>query len=182
MALAMARPWKHPKTGIYWFRKRVPDELGRSTGPRPMTRQGAEVERGIPFLKSYAVFNADQIDGLPDRFIPQPPTSIANTTRNARGARAYYSPSHDRIQQPPFASFITAEGYYATLSHELVHWTGHSSRLDRDLSRTRWGAVAHEAFGIDALAVDAEAPAILVNLLPGRCRDPGRGRRRSRSG
>jgi hypothetical protein len=27
MALAMSRPWKHPKTGIYWFRKRVPDEL-----------------------------------------------------------------------------------------------------------------------------------------------------------
>ncbi|MCU4181788.1 site-specific integrase [Bosea sp. BH3] len=32
MALAMARPWKHPKTGIYWFRKRVPDELRARLG------------------------------------------------------------------------------------------------------------------------------------------------------
>jgi len=41
---------------------------GHSTGPNDTT--GSEVARGIPFLKSYAVFNADQIDGLPDRFIP----------------------------------------------------------------------------------------------------------------
>jgi len=32
MALAMARPWKHPKTGIYWLRKRVPDELRARLG------------------------------------------------------------------------------------------------------------------------------------------------------
>jgi len=121
---------------------------------------GAEVERGIPFLKAYAVFNADQIDGLPDRFIPQPLTPVAENTRNAQaeafiaataadirhgGARAYYSPSHDHIQMPPFASFITAEGYYATLAHELVHWTGHASRLDRDHSHTRWGDAAYAA-------------------------------------
>lgn len=121
---------------------------------------GAEVERGIPFLKAYAVFNADQIDGLPHRFIPQPPTPVAENTRNARaeafiaatradihhgGPRAYYSPSHDHIQLPPFASFITAEGYYATLAHELAHWTGHSSRIDRDFSRTRWGDAAYAA-------------------------------------
>lgn len=121
---------------------------------------GTEVERGIPFLKAYAVFNADQIDGLPDRFIPQPLEPTADTTRNARaeafitattadirhgGARAYYSPSGDHIQMPPFANFIAAEGYYATLCHELTHWTGHKSRLDRDLSRTRWGAAAYAA-------------------------------------
>jgi antirestriction protein ArdC len=121
---------------------------------------GAEIERGIPFLKAYAVFNAEQIDGLPDRFIAQLPTPITDTTRNARaeafvtataadirhgGTQAYYSPSHDHIQMPPFVSFITADGYYATLAHELVHWTGHASRLDRDLSRTRWGDAAYAA-------------------------------------
>jgi antirestriction protein ArdC len=121
---------------------------------------GTEVERGIPFLKAYAVFNADQIDGLPDRFIPQPREPIPDHSRNAQaeafiaatsaeirhgGAKAYYSPSQDHIQLPPFANFIEAEGYYATLCHELAHWTGHSSRLDRDLSRTRWGDAAYAA-------------------------------------
>ncbi|KRE14320.1 hypothetical protein ASE66_13105 [Bosea sp. Root483D1] len=121
---------------------------------------GAEVERGIPFLKAYAVFNADQIDGLPDRFIPRPLEAIPDHTRNAQaeafvaataadvrhgGPRAYYSPSGDHIQMPPFASFNEAEGYYATLCHELTHWTGHSTRLDRDLSRTRWGDAAYAA-------------------------------------
>ena len=34
MALAMSRPWKHPKTGVYWLRKRVPDALQRLVGKR----------------------------------------------------------------------------------------------------------------------------------------------------
>ena len=34
MALAMARPWKHPKTGVYWLRKRVPDDLQTGIGKR----------------------------------------------------------------------------------------------------------------------------------------------------
>ncbi|MGE5387637.1 MAG: DUF6538 domain-containing protein, partial [Hyphomicrobiales bacterium] len=38
MALAMARPWKHPKTGIYWLRKRVPDELRSLLGKREEKR------------------------------------------------------------------------------------------------------------------------------------------------
>lgn len=121
---------------------------------------GAEVERGVPFLKAYAVFNADQIDNLPDRFSAPPLNPIVDNTRNTQaeafviataadirhgGTRAYYSPAHDHIQIPPFASFIAAEGYYATLCHELTHWTGHPTRLDRDLSRTRWGEAAYAA-------------------------------------
>ena len=38
MPLAMARPWKHPKTGIYWLRKRVPDDLLRLVGKREEKR------------------------------------------------------------------------------------------------------------------------------------------------
>ena len=34
MVLAMARPWKHPKTGIYWLRKGVPDDLRTAVGKR----------------------------------------------------------------------------------------------------------------------------------------------------
>ena len=40
---------------------------------------------------------------------------------------------------PPFESFKDAESYSATLGHEAVHWTRHSSRLDRDFGRKAWG-------------------------------------------
>jgi hypothetical protein len=50
------------------------------------------------------------------------------------GNAAFYSPSTDHVQMPPFADFRTGEGYYATLAHEAAHWTGHPSRLARDLT------------------------------------------------
>jgi len=45
--------------------------------------------------------------------------------------RAYYSPPKDHIHMPPIGTFHDANGYYATLAHEIVHWTGAKSRLDR---------------------------------------------------
>ena len=55
------------------------------------------------------------------------------------GNQAYYAINPDHIQMPPFESFKDAESYYATLAHEVTHWTRHPSRLDRDLGRKRWG-------------------------------------------
>jgi len=50
------------------------------------------------------------------------------------GDRAFYVPSVDTIQMPTFESFSSAGGYYATKLHELSHWTGHESRLKREMS------------------------------------------------
>jgi antirestriction protein ArdC len=50
------------------------------------------------------------------------------------GDRAFYVPKVDAIQMPKFENFKSAESYYATKLHELSHWTGHESRLSRDLS------------------------------------------------
>src|ERR1017187_1828754 len=50
------------------------------------------------------------------------------------GDRAYYAPVPDRIVLPQHAQFQSSDGYYATALHELGHWTGHTSRLARDLS------------------------------------------------
>ena len=46
----------------------------------------------------------------------------------------FYAPGGDYIQVPPRTTFVDAAGYFATTLHELVHWTGHASRLDRQLS------------------------------------------------
>ncbi len=112
--------------------------------------QGEELERDIPFLKTYTVFNCDQIDGLPDHYYHRPAKVIDPAERiehadrffdNTRavirhgGARAFYAPASDHIQMPPFETFRDAESYVAVLSHETVHWTSRPDRVGRDLSR-----------------------------------------------
>jgi antirestriction protein ArdC len=57
---------------------------------------------------------------------------VGATIKTGNGSKAYYSPSEDHVVMPPFELFKSPEGYYGTLAHELVHWTGHSSRMDRD--------------------------------------------------
>ena len=117
--------------------------------------KGEETERSIPFLKGYTVFNAEQIEGLPAHYYAkaEPPalTSperceaaerfFAATKAEIRhgGTRAYYAPSPDYVQMPPFETFRDAESYAATLAHELTHWTKHESRLARDFGRMRHG-------------------------------------------
>lgn len=100
---------------------------------------GGEVEREIPFLKAYSVFNVEQIDGLPDQYYGPPPAVLdpvervehaerffRNTGAVIRhgGPRAFFSPATDHIQMPMFESFRDAASYYATLSHETAHYAG----------------------------------------------------------
>lgn len=109
---------------------------------------GGEVERDIPFLKTYSVFNVEQITGLPEHFYHRPMPILdpvariehadrffANTGSVIRhgGSRAFYSPSSDHIQLPIFESFRDAASYVAVSAHEHIHWT--ASRVGRDLSR-----------------------------------------------
>ena len=58
--------------------------------------------------------------------------------------KALNEPVRDRITMPPATLFEGFDHYYATLAHELSHWTGHSSRLDRDL-KNRFGSEAYAA-------------------------------------
>lgn len=115
---------------------------------------GDELERTIPFLKAYTVFNVEQIEGLPGHFYaraepvmnPDERIAHAETFFAATGAAirnggnsAYYSPRTDHIQMPSFEAFFDAQGYYATLAHEATHWTRHPSRLDRSFEQKRFG-------------------------------------------
>lgn len=115
---------------------------------------GDDVERTVPFLKAYTVFNVEQIEGLPGHFyalaessrnpderIADAETYFAATRAAIRhgGDSAYYSPALDYIQMPPFEAFRDAQAYYATLAHEATHWTRHATRLDRDFGRKRFG-------------------------------------------
>src|SRR5437870_9939300 len=70
------------------------------------------------------------------------------------GNRAFYRPSTDSIQMPPFEAFRDAQSYYATLAHETTHWTAHDSRLARDLGGSRFGS---EAYAIEELVAELGA-------------------------
>ena len=98
---------------------------------------GGEIERDIPFLKAYTVFNCDQIEGQPDFYYGRPaPVAdpieriahadrfFANTGAVIRhgGSQAFYQPSSDIIQMPSFEAFRDAASYYAVLGHESVHY------------------------------------------------------------
>ena len=115
---------------------------------------GKDVERSIPFLKAYTVFNVEQVAGLPAHFyaVAEPKLDAAQRIDHAEaffagvgadirhgGGQAYYALPSDHVQVPPFECFEDPEAYYATLAHECTHWTRHPSRLDRDFGRKRWG-------------------------------------------
>lgn len=113
--------------------------------------RGDEVEREIPFLKAYSVFNCDQIEGLPEHYYARPAEPIVNPIERVAhadrfygntgavirhgGTKAFFAPSSDHVQMPLFESFRDAASYYAVLGHECVHWAGAAHRLNRDLSR-----------------------------------------------
>jgi antirestriction protein ArdC len=66
-----------------------------------------------------------------DRFIESTGAIISER----QSTRAFYSCDLDYISMPSFDAFGNAHLYYAALLHELVHWSGHSSRLNRDFMR-----------------------------------------------
>lgn len=112
------------------------------------TGDGEEEKRRGRFLKSYRVFNAAQIEGIA---FPEPnigpkldaskriarAEEIATampqrpTIKEGRSDRAFYRCGLDTVEMPAFASFTAPESYYLTLYHELIHATGHESRLAR---------------------------------------------------
>ncbi len=106
-------------------------------------------------LRAYTVFNGSQIDGIPDYVAPDVKAApwrrpeaadiiLTNSKAIIRigGDRAFYSPSLDFIQLPDPASFESPYAFSSTALHEASHWSGHKSRLDRDLTG-RFGSAAY---------------------------------------
>jgi antirestriction protein ArdC len=111
--------------------------------------------RVVPMLREYTVFNVEQCENLPESIKRGKPMRVRNPdTRDALAdqflhstradireghGEAYYVPSHDFISMPAFEAFKGADHFYNVAFHELTHWTGHKSRLDRDL-KNRFGS------------------------------------------
>jgi antirestriction protein ArdC len=183
--------WLAAHTGRYgssaWLTYKQAKELGGTvrTGERgahivyfePLTREaidpdtGESEERVIPMLRSYVVFNTDQIDGLS---IPENSTRTSfadiatadavlihtGATIEEGGAQAYYRPSTDTITLPDRDRFTHAETFYAVALHELTHWSGGKSRLARDFS----GRFGDEAYAFEELIAELGAAFTCADL------------------
>ena len=141
-----------------------------------VAEDGSEAVREIPFLKAYSVFNVEQIEGLPKSYyapvlqiistldrIALAEAFFANCRADIRygGTSAFYAIHPDYVQLPLFETFSDAESYYATLGHEMTHWTRHSSRLDRDLGRKHWG---DEGYAREELVAELGAAFLCADL------------------
>jgi antirestriction protein ArdC len=135
------RKGEHGTTVVYADRF-VPDEERRRAD-----RDGDEPS-AIPFLKRFTVFNSDQCENLPPELttapapvpegliLPHAEALIRATGIEFRigGERAFYSPVHDFIQVPRPEVYFEPINWHRTALHELAHASGHTSRLNRDLS------------------------------------------------
>lgn len=132
-------------------------------------------KRQSSFLKVYTVFNADQVEGLPDHFYNLPKEKVSPKTRVKKieqffgntgakiitGSRAAYYNEKDIIEMPPFESFKEAVRYYGTLSHEVTHWTKHESRLNRDFNQKRF---ADDGYALEELVAELGACFLAADL------------------
>ncbi|MDX8501829.1 zincin-like metallopeptidase domain-containing protein [Mesorhizobium sp. VK4C] len=123
--------------------------------------------QAVPFLKRFTVFNVAQCEGLPDELYSQPEplperhiiphaeALVRKTGADIRigGDRAFYMPSADFVQLPPQPAFFEQINYYRTCFHELGHWTGHPTRLARDLS----GSFGTKAYAREELVAEITA-------------------------
>jgi putative DNA primase/helicase len=165
----------------YWKFSEEQDKVDESGRP-VLNAKGEPVKETVllerPRVFFATVFNAEQIDGLPTIQKKEQTWSAVERAEHilkasgasithAPGDRAFYRPATDSIHLPDRGQFPSADNYYATALHELGHWTGHASRLDRDL--------AHP-FGSEGYAKEelrAEIASMILGDELGIGHDPG---------
>lgn len=132
--------------------------------------------RVVPCWKWFNVFNLDQTEGViePENTENLPNNDfISNLTVDAlvrasqavinhsNKRRAYYHGGKDYLHLPYQKHFRSVDAYYATLLHELVHWTGHSSRLDRFKTASCFG---DQSYAFEELVAELGASFLSVDL------------------
>lgn len=149
---------------VKWVPAKTKDNQPAPTGDHEENRRTL-----VP--RVYSVFNAAQVDGWTP---PAPPTRtaiarhadaeafIANTGAEITYGHnhAAYQPARDRIELPDPEQFTDTEAYYSTTCHELTHWTGHHSRLGRDLT----GRFGDDAYAAEELVAELGAAIACASL------------------
>jgi len=132
--------WKHSSLVTFW-------KLFGITKTDDKTGEEKPTGKRFPFLRYYRVWNLRQTEGIPWAVAEETPVdpiaeceSITEsygdgpTISHDGGNEATYLSALDRVSMPIRHAFTSSEAYYGTLFHELIHSTGHKSRLNREMS------------------------------------------------
>ena len=148
---AQVRKGERGTTVQYWKfneERLLKDEHGKPQLDEHGQKRYAVAELERPKVFYATVFHASQIENMPP--LPERTTEIQSEWERHQAAerllsasnanifndqvsRAFYQPVSDEIHLPPQARFASPDRYYATALHELGHWSGHGSRLERDI-------------------------------------------------
>lgn len=135
-----------------------------------------EETRLVKYLRAYKVFNAEQIEGLPDQFHPADDSPAIDAQAApildfetyfgevgakiiTRSTNPCYVPALDEIRMPPIGEFSSSISYYSTLSHELTHWASVPKRLNIESKRK-----GREGYAFNELCAELSAVFIMGDL------------------
>ena len=141
---------------------------------RRRAAETGEEAQAIPFLKRFTVFNTAQCEGLPDEMtamappvetdlvLPQAEALIRATGVDFRigGERAFYDPRHDFVQVPPPQAYFEPINWHRIALHEISHASGHTSRLNRDLT----GSFGSKKYAFEELIAEISAAYLCASL------------------
>jgi antirestriction protein ArdC len=162
------RKGQHGTLGLFWKQWKRTETVMTPDGP-------TKVDRTLPVLRTFSVFNFDQVDIIDEdkfsrskvkpREIPPAVTYPGEHVLSAVPfAEVYGNPAYSRtadvVWMPHPTEFDTLEQYATTLAHELTHWTGHPDRLDRP-SHTRWG---DDAYAFEELVAELGAAMMAAHI------------------
>ncbi|MFQ6550264.1 ArdC family protein [Aestuariibius sp. 2305UL40-4] len=132
----------------------------RSDGQAGDTEDDEAETSGFRFQKAYRVFNADQIEGLPASFHPDPAPvpdhpphkpiphmqaffEAIDIVTSFTGREAYYMAAVDKVYMPDIALFEDPRSFYGVWAHEMAHATKARHRLNRSYGDARFGNTAY---------------------------------------
>lgn len=176
-----ARPACEPDCELVNVRK---GEKSIAYAFRPLMKkvenEAGETSTAIYGFSPFAVFHSGQVDGYKIPVEATTPLEASDDVAAAfefaanAGARvvesefegAFYRPSTDEITLPGRERWKDPVGCWAIVAHELTHWTGHKSRLDRDLT----GRFGDDSYAAEELVAELGAAFTLASL--GRVSEP----------
>ena len=157
-------------TDIFFFTTIEVEKEDRATGEK--------VKVDVPCLKNFKVFNLEQCELPEDAPIKYHPENMDKTQIDDNpvfddcekllnlavwyedDVKAYYVPSRDEIHLPNRRAFSSLSGFWGTAMHELAHWTGHASRLNRAIENN----FGNRAYAREELVAEVSSWLLAVSL------------------
>jgi antirestriction protein ArdC len=165
---ATYRGWQRHDAQVRRGERATQVVLWKQTRPDTDDTGDEQTSRPRLFARAYAVFAAEQVDGA-DEIVARHHHTDRDTPDRVGAAeaffstvgghvieggnRAYYQPATDEIHVPTLSQFDQAAHFYATLAHEHAHWTGHPTRLNRDLT----GRFGDDSYAAEELVAELAA-------------------------